>query len=150
MRCSKCYNFLHTGTIPFYLWNGMDENAKKKKLFIFSLFLYDSLSFSSFFLHHSLHLCHTLFLYSSSFFSKIFTSPSSSSTFFFLVTFSVPLCLFFFFFQCHSLSLFLLFSPPRPLPLRLAVAMEFDLTDEVKWWRSHVSLVCVDFGDFFK
>ena len=38
------------------------------------------------------------------------------------------------------LSLFLLFSPPRPLPLRSAVAVEFGLTNEVDWWRSHISL----------
>ena len=40
----------------------------------------------------------------------------------------------------------MLFSPPRSLPLRSAVAVEFGLTDEVDWWRSHVSLARFFFG----
>ena len=80
MRCSKCYNIWHTWKVSFHLWNDTDKNATKKKLFIFSIFLYDFLSsLSSFFLlsfsTSPFIFCHSLFLFSSSFFSRIFTSP---------------------------------------------------------------------------
>ena len=72
MKCSKCYNIWYIWTVLFHLWNGADENAKKKIIFysfslssfvtffllsfplwlsFFSLFL-----FSSFFLRLSFHL----------------------------------------------------------------------------------------------
>ena len=89
-------------------------------LFIFSLFLYDFLSSLS------------------SFFILLSSSESSHFPFFFPFFFFLSLSL------CLSISLSLLFSPPRPLPLRSAVAVEFGLTNEVNWWRSHVS-----FGSFF-
>ena len=84
--------------------------------FLLSLSLIFLLSFSA----SPFIFCHSIFHFSSSFFSKIFTSP-----FFFS-----------FFFPFLSLSL----SPPKSLPLRLVVTVEFGLTDEVDWWRSHVSL----------
>ena len=66
--------------------------------------------------------------------------------FFLLQNLHLFLFLFFFFPSLSlSLSLSLLFSPPRSLPLRSIVIVEFGLTDEVDWWRSHVSLA----GFFF-
>ena len=82
----------------------------KKKIYSFSLstfmtFFCLSLSFSSFFLCHSLLLYHTLFLFSSSFFSRIFTSPLFFSFFLSLYA-SLSLSLLFFSFFCHVLSFF--------------------------------------------
>ena len=131
-------------------------------LFISSLYLFDffsslssfitffllSLSFSSFFLRHSLFSVNSLPFLFFSLLQSPKSSPLPSFLFLFISFFpffchSAPLCLFFF---SLSHSLFLLFSLPRPLPLRLAIAVEFGLTDEVNWWRSHLSLGFFFFG----
>ena len=126
MRSSKCYNIWHTWTVSFHLWNGRTEMLKKKKnIFIFSLFFYDFFSSLSCF-----------FLLSLSGISVSSLSSVTPSFLFLLQKFHLSLFLFFF----PLLSLRLSLSPPRSLPLRSAVAMEFGLTDEVDWWRSYVSL----------
>ena len=120
----------------------LDGTAQTKMLknkiifYSFSLFLYDFLSSLSFFITFFLlsfpfffflspPLPSTSVTLSSFFFLLLYSLESSSLFFFFLfpVTFFAPLSL--------SLSLTFLFSPPRLLPLRSAVAVEFNLTDEV-------------------
>ena len=131
----------------------MDKNVIKKNIysfplstfltFFFSLFLYHFLSSLSFFLRHSLLLCQLSSFFYSSLFSNLQNLHLSLLFFFFfslLFLFFVTPLLYVFFFFSLSHSLFLLFSLPRPLPLRSAVAVEFGLTDEVNWWRSHLSL----------
>ena len=101
-------------------------------LFFFSLFLF-LLSFSAtpFFSVNSLPFLFFSLLQSPK------SSPLPSFLFLFFLFFSffpsLRTSVSFFFPLSHSL--FLLFSLPRPLPLRLAVAVEFGLTDEVNWWR---------------
>ena len=123
-----------------------------------------SFSFSFFFLRHSF-ISVTLF---SSFllpFFFFFLQKLPLFVFYFFLSFF--LFFFFYHFLCHlffflvTLSLFLLFSSPKPLPLRLAVAVEFDLTIACKfgpfffiiwlcvssdcgWWWSY-SLGCCGF-----
>ena len=106
MRCSKCYNIWHTWIVLFHLWNDMDENAIKK-LFIFSLFLYDFLSSLSFFFLLSFStspfiFCHSLFLFFFFFLLQNLHLSLFFSFFLFSITFSAPL----------YLSLLLLFLSP--------------------------------------
>ena len=137
MRSFKCYNIWHTWTVPLHLWNGRTKMLKKKKFihflsFLLWLFFLLSLAFFFFLSLESPPLPYLLSLPLPFFFFRIFTSP-----FFFS---------FFHYFLCASLSLSL--SPPRSLPLRSAVVMEFGLTDEVDWWRSYVSLASFFFFFF--
>ena len=137
MRYSKYYNIWHTWTILFHLWNGMDRNVKKKLFFIHFLFLLLWLFFLislAFFFFLSLESPPLPYLLSLSLPFFLLISSQESSPLPFSFSFS-----FFLFFFSLSLSLSLLFSPPRSLPLRLAITMEFSLTNEVDWWRSHVS-----------
>ena len=107
-------------------------------LFHFSPFIYDSffslflflLSFSA-----SLHLLSSplflSFFFSSSFFLQnlhLSLFLAFFSPFFFSVTFSAPSLSFFF--PYHSTSLSFFFPPPRPLPLRSAITVEFGLAVE--------------------
>ena len=101
MRCAKSYKFWHIWTVLFHLWNGMDR-CVKKYIYIYILFIPLS-SLLLFFLSLSLLLfffflppptpssCHSLFPFSSSFFSSIFTVASGSFSFFFPVTISLSL-----------------------------------------------------------
>ena len=141
----------------------------KNKIIFYSISLssfitLSSLSFFSSFFPASLHLLSSLlfllFLLLS--FSRTSTSPLFFLSFFFpfflfyhfLFAHSPSLSLFFFFFPV-TLPLCLFFSPPRPLPLRSATAVEFglakefSLTDEVvavEIWRS---LILISLCFFF-
>ena len=130
---SSTINFHHTcrsifGTIRTDILNFF--------LFLLFLFIYDT--FFSFFIfllafHASPFICSPVFLFSLLlYFSRTSTSPFFLFLFFFpffpFLSLSLRL-LYLFFFPCHSLSAFF-FSPPRPLLLRSAVAVEFNLTDE--------------------
>ena len=100
MRCAKSYKFWHMWTILFDLWNDTDKCAKKNIHFLsllLLLFFLLSLTFSSFFLRLFLISYHSLFPFSSSFFSA--SSPHGFGFFF-----SIH-------FLCTSFSLFYLFFP---------------------------------------
>ena len=115
--------------------NGTDENAKKKKIIHFlSLPLW--LSFVSLFLFLLSFSATPFFSITLSSFFLLLSSPESSPLPFFPFFFFVSLCAsvsLFFYFPCHTLY-FLFFSPPRPLPLRSAIVVEFGLTDEVNFF----------------
>ena len=104
----------------------------KKKIYSFSLssFIPLRLSFFSLFLFSSFFPRLSFHLLSLSSFFLLLSSLESSPLLppFFL---SLSLCFYFIFFRLITLSLSLLFSPPRRLPLRSAVAVEFSLIDEV-------------------
>ena len=124
MRCSKSYKFWHTWTILFDLWNNIDRCAKKNIHFLsllLLLFFLLSLTFSFFFLRLFLISYHSLFPFSSSFFSA--SSPHGFGFFFFPFTFSAPLSLSFIYF---FLSLYLSLSLSLSLSL-LSIAFIADL-----------------------
>ena len=108
MRYSKSYKFWHTWTVLFRFWNGTDRCAKKKIYFfihflslLLLLFFLPSFTFFFFLPPSAPIYCHSLFPFSSSFFSSIFTTWLRVVFFFFFV----PLSLFFIFFLSLSLSL---------------------------------------------
>ena len=122
MRCSKSYQFWHTWTISFHLWNGTNRCAKKKKiLFISSLFLLLFFLLSYFFLLSSFTNSLSPVTPSSLFLLQHLHHIASSSFFlffFFPFTFSAPLSLSLSFFFPVTLSLSLVHSlhrwPPQP------------------------------------
>ena len=124
MRCAKSYKFWHMWTVPFHLWNGTDRCVKKNILFysFLSLLYYFSLFSLLLFFYFLPPLapcsCHSLFPFSSSFFSSIFTV--ASGYFFFLFSFfrSLSLRLFlYFFFLSLSLSLSFPVTKKKAIPI---------------------------------